>query len=164
MSNLARLLCGLGCAALTACAPTAGLRPQAPAPAPDDEVSVGYGTQSRRNVTSAISSITPTDAETHSARIEEMLSRVPGVQVLRLSNGLYTLRIRGPRSFKSDQEPLLVIDDMPVSYGALGSTLAGISPADVERIDVLKDAGSTGVFGIRGANGVIIITTRRWRR
>ncbi len=162
MSKLARLLCGLGFAALTGCAPTAGLRPQAPAP--DDEISVGYGTQSRRDITSAISSITPTDAETHSTRIEEMLSRVPGVQVQRLSNGLYTLRIRGPRSFRSDDEPLLVIDDIPVPHGALGSTLAGMAPADVARIDVLKDAASTGIYGMRGANGVIIITTRRWRR
>jgi TonB-dependent starch-binding outer membrane protein SusC len=161
MSNLARLLCGLGIAALTGCAPTAAVRPLAPAP--DDEVSVGYGTQSRRNVTGAISSITPTEADAHSPRIEEMLSRVPGLQVQRLSNGQYTLRIRGPRSFRSDQEPLLVIDDMPVLSASLGSTLAGISPTDVARIDVLKDAASTSVYGVRGANGVIIITTKRAR-
>jgi len=161
MSNLARLLCGLGFAALTGCASTAAVR--SPAPAPDDEVSVGYGTQSRRSVTGAISSITPTEAEAHSFRVEEMLSRVPGLQVQRLSNGQYSLRIRGARSFRSNEEPLLVIDDTPVANGALGSTLAGLSPSDVARIDVLKDAASTSVYGMRGANGVIIITTKRSR-
>jgi TonB-dependent SusC/RagA subfamily outer membrane receptor len=161
MSNVARLLCGLGFAALTSCAPSAAVR--TPAPALDDEVSVGYGTQSRRDITGAISSITPTDADAHSPRIEDMLSRVPGLQVQRLSNGQYTLRIRGARSFRSDQEPLLVIDDMPVSSGSLGSALAGLAPADVARIDVLKDAASTSIYGMRGANGVIIITTKRSR-
>jgi TonB-dependent SusC/RagA subfamily outer membrane receptor len=161
MSKLTRLLCGLGFAALTGCAPTTAVRPLAPVP--DDEVSVGYGTRSRRDVTGAISSITPTDGDAHNPRIEEMLSRVPGVQVQRLSNGQYLLRVRGSRSFTGNDEPLLVIDDMPVPGGSVGAALAGVSPADVARIDVLKDAASTSVYGMRGANGVIIITTRRSR-
>jgi TonB-dependent starch-binding outer membrane protein SusC len=161
-SNLASLVRGLSCAAvLTGCAPTAGVPPETPAP--DDEVSVGYGTQSRRTVTGAITSITPTEADAHSARVEEMLSRVPGLQVQRRANGEYTLRIRGARSFRADEEPLLVIDDTPVPRGAVGSALAGLAPTDVARIDVLKDAASTSIYGIRGANGVIIITTKRSR-
>jgi len=56
-----------------------------------------------------------------------------------------------------------VIDDITVPAGSLGTALAGIAPHDVARIDVLKDAGATAVYGSRGANGVIIITTKRVR-
>ena len=56
-----------------------------------------------------------------------------------------------------------MIDDVPVSLGSLSNALAGIAPQDVARIDVLKDAGSTAIYGVRGANGVIIITTKRAR-
>jgi TonB-dependent SusC/RagA subfamily outer membrane receptor len=59
-----------------------------------------------------------------------------------------------------DDEPLLVIDGVP-AQGAIGPALAGLAPRDVARIDVLKDAGSTAIYGIRGANGVILITTKR---
>jgi len=86
--------------------------------------------------------------------------------VVRLSGGSYTLRIRGPSSLRgtlAGEEPLLVIDDVPVSLGSLSNALAGIAPQDVARIDVLKDAGSTAIYGVRGANGVIIITTKRAR-
>jgi TonB-dependent SusC/RagA subfamily outer membrane receptor len=62
-----------------------------------------------------------------------------------------------------DQEPLLVIDDIPVQRGSLSMALASIAPHDVARIDVLKDAGSAAVYGSRGANGVVIITTKRAR-
>ena len=53
------------------------------------------------------------------------------------------------------------LNGVPAPFGSLGSTLAGIAPYDVARIDVLKDAGSTAIYGVRGANGVIIITTKR---
>lgn len=61
----------------------------------------------------------------------------------------------------AEAEPLLVIDDVPVPRGSLGSVLAGLAPRDVARIDVLKDASATGLYGSRGANGVIVITTKR---
>jgi TonB-dependent starch-binding outer membrane protein SusC len=91
-------------------------------------------------------------------------ARVPGLQVLRLPNGDYTLRIRGQRGFPgavADEEPLLVIDDVPIPSGSLGTALAALAPRDIAQIDVLKDAGATAVYGTRGANGVIIIKTRR---
>src|SRR5207249_9192561 len=80
--------------------------------------------------------------------------------------GDFTLRIRGFKTLRQlggDDEPLLVIDDITVPAGSLGSALAGIAPHDVARIDILKDAGATVVYGSRGANGVIIITTKRFR-
>ena len=99
------------------------------------------------------------------SRIEYLLqARVPGLEVLPLANGTFTLRIRGRHSLMGQtqtDEPLLVIDDIPVPQGSLGNALAGMAPRDVGRIDVLKDAAATSVYGSRGANGVIIITTKR---
>ena len=154
------MLCGLTVAAV-ACAGT-GRRPTPE----DDVVSVGYGTQSRRQITGAVSSYIPTEADAHVARLETMLQgHIPGLEVIP-EGGDFTLRIRGFKALRQgggDDEPLLVIDDMPVPAGSLGSALASIAPHDVARIDVLKDAGATAVYGVRGANGVIIITTKRFR-
>jgi TonB-dependent starch-binding outer membrane protein SusC len=147
--------CALALAALASCGrPRSSERER---PQPGDTVSVRYGTQSRRDRTGAVTSISPTDADTRVARAEELLrARVPGLQVLRLPSGDYTLRIRGQRG-----EPLLVIDDMPVPSGSLGAALAALAPRDIARIDVLKDAAAAGIYGTRGANGVIIIKTQR---
>jgi TonB-dependent SusC/RagA subfamily outer membrane receptor len=142
-------------------------RAQAPAP-PEEVVSVGYGTKLKRHVTGSVTSISPTDADTRTAaRVEDLLrARVPGLEVIPLADGTYTLRIRGRHSLRgnpADDEPLLVIDDMPIPRGSLGSALAGLAPFDVARIDVLKDAGSTAIYGSRGGNGVVLITTKRGR-
>jgi len=80
--------------------------------------------------------------------------------VIHLPYGDVSLRIRGTRSLHGDNEPLLVIDGVP-AHGAIGAALAGLVPRDIARIDVLKDAGSTAIYGIQGANGVILITTKR---
>src|SRR6059036_1648682 len=127
-------------------------------------VSVGYGTQQKSNITAAITSVSPTDAETRVARVEDLLrARVPGLEVLPLRDGTFTLRIRGHHGLRGSvaaDEPLLVIDDIP-ALGSAGAMLASLAPQDIARIDVLKDAGATAVYGSRGANGVIIITTKR---
>jgi TonB-dependent SusC/RagA subfamily outer membrane receptor len=152
-------------ALLAACAPVGTQR--AAVPAPDDEVSVGYGTRSRVLITGAVTSFTPTESDARVGRVEDLLvGRVPGLEVVHLANGRYTLRIRGARSLRggaAQDEPLLVVDNVPATLGSLSSTLAGISPRDVARIDVLKDAGATSIYGVRGGNGVIIITTKRFR-
>ena len=97
-------------------------------------------------------------------RIEEMIAgRVPGLQVVRTSTGDYSLRIRGRNTILGNDEPLVVLDGMPLQTGALSRALASISPSDVARIEVLKDAGATAFYGMRGANGVILITTRMAR-
>jgi TonB-dependent starch-binding outer membrane protein SusC len=100
--------------------------------------------------------------DVHATRIEDLLSREPGVSVTRLAGGRVAVRIRGAGSFMGSAEPLLVIDGIPVEYDS-GWVLRGISPSDVVRIQVLKDASSTAIFGVRGGNGVIMITTRRAR-
>jgi TonB-dependent SusC/RagA subfamily outer membrane receptor len=157
------ICCGFAVALVTGCGPTGSRRIEVPTP--DDQVSVGYGTQSKRDATAAITSVSPTEADARVTRIEYLLqARVPGLEVLPLANGTFTLRIRGRHSLMGQtqtDEPLLVIDDIPVPQGSLGNALAGMAPRDVGRIDVLKDAAATSVYGSRGANGVIIITTKR---
>jgi TonB-dependent SusC/RagA subfamily outer membrane receptor len=136
--------------------------PDAPAPAMSPET--GYGSQPTGQQTAAVTSIVPTEADTRVSRIEELLRRVPGLQVHQQPDGNYELRIRGHHTISgsgADADPLLLIDDVPVARGANGSALAGLAPRDVARIDVLKDASATGLYGSRGANGVIIIKTKR---
>ena len=147
---------------LAGCALTGPPRTQAPAP--EDEVSVGYGTQPKGRVTGAVTSISLTHADARVLQLVDVLeARVPGLEVIRLPGETYSLRIRGARSSgpnPTDDEPLLVIDDLPVPRGSLRATLAGLAMRDVARIDVLKDAAATSVYGFGGAGGVIIITTK----
>jgi len=146
-----------GLALLAAC----GRAPPRATPAPGNgEVGVGYGTESTTQVTGSITSLSPDEADARVSQVVQLLERVPGLTVNRLSDGSVSLRIRGTRSLHGDDEPLLVIDGVP-AQGAIGPALAGLSPRDIARIDVLKDAGATAIYGIRGANGVILITTKR---
>lgn len=87
-------------------------------------------------------------------------AKIPGIQVTRTSNGAIAIRIRGTSSIYSSNEPLYVIDGTPLDAGA-GGALTGLNPYDIESIRVLKDPADTGLYGVRGANGVIVITTKR---
>ncbi len=92
--------------------------------------------------------------------IEELLmSRFAGVWVTRTSDGGIAVRIRGATSIYGSNEPLYVIDGVPIRPGP-GGSLAGINPYDIESIEVLKDPANTLMWGVRGANGVIVITTK----
>ncbi|PYP57621.1 MAG: hypothetical protein DMD44_09865 [Gemmatimonadetes bacterium] len=116
--------------------------------------------------TGAVTTVVPTETDARVARVEELLRGVPGLDVTRLSDGNYQLRIRGHRSIRGnpgDDDPLVVIDGIPISREAVASALAALAPGDVARIEVLKDAGAAGMYGSRGANGVIVITTKRAR-
>lgn len=94
------------------------------------------------------------------ARAEELLiGRFPGVEVLPLPGGGVSVRIRGATSLTLSTEPLYVIDGMPINTEP-GGALKWLAPQDVHRIEVLKDPGSTAFYGVRGANGVILITTK----
>jgi TonB-dependent SusC/RagA subfamily outer membrane receptor len=95
------------------------------------------------------------------ARAEELLQgKFPGVVITRLPNGGLAVRIRGTNSLLGSNEPLYVVDGMTIEPGP-GGALFGINPGDIEKITVLKDVGSTGLYGVRGANGVVVITTKR---
>lgn len=92
--------------------------------------------------------------------IEQLLmDRFPGVDVRRTFGGGVSIRIRGPASFYSSTEPLYVIDGIPIQAGPGG--LAGINPHDIASVTVLKNPSDTAIYGLRGANGVIVITTKR---
>ena len=114
----------------------------------------------------AVTTIIPSESDARVPRVEEMLRSVPGLEVTKLANGTYRLRIRGQRSLRgnaADENPLLVLDGIAIPNESIGTMLADLSPSDVARIEVLKDAGSTSMYGSRGANGVIVITTKRAR-
>ncbi|MFL5617299.1 MAG: TonB-dependent receptor plug domain-containing protein [Gemmatimonadaceae bacterium] len=96
------------------------------------------------------------------ARIEELIeARAPGVRVVRNQDGSIRLQIRGVSSPTGHNDPLVVIDGNPTTELRPGSALAALNPSDVVSIEVLKDAASTAFYGMRGANGVIVITTRQ---
>jgi TonB-dependent SusC/RagA subfamily outer membrane receptor len=157
------LASALAITAAVGCAPATSSPASGPRPGMDNEmINFGYGTQEKDNVTGAVSSLSAEEiGNLRVARVEELLhGRVPGLQVISSGGGI-SLRIRGVGSFMGNNEPLVVIDGMPVPQFGTSSALGWINPHDIERIDVLKDAGSTAIYGSRGANGVIVITTKR---
>ncbi|HSM06512.1 MAG TPA: TonB-dependent receptor plug domain-containing protein [Longimicrobiales bacterium] len=146
----------LGTVAAAACAGTpAGNGTSAEA---SEEVRIGYGSQERGDVTTAVTTVRAEDLGREVTSFEDLFMGVAGVTVRRLSNGGISLRIRGSSSFSSDGEPLYVINGVTVR-AAPGQALMGLSPRDVTRIEVLKDAGATAIYGSRGANGVVLIFT-----
>ena len=111
--------------------------------------------------TCAVSSRTSEDWKGSSATtVEELFAgRFPGVQVFSANGGI-SVRVRGGSSINGSNEPLYVVDGITIEPGP-GGALIGINPQDVAKIEVLKDVGSTAIYGVRGANGVILITTRK---
>lgn len=128
----------------------------------EEEVQVGYGTQPKDEVTGSISSVSGAEIDQRPVRrVEDLLvGRVAGVQVYEAPGGYLAVRIRGTSSFHGSNEPLYVVDGMPLSPGP-GGALIGINPRDVKSIEVLKDAAATAIYGSRGANGVVVVTTKR---
>ena len=93
--------------------------------------------------------------------IEKTLAaKVPGVMIARTPDGGIAVRIRGNSSINANSEPLYVIDGLAITPGP-GGALQGINPHDIESIEVLKDAASLSYYGMRAANGVILIKTKR---
>lgn len=125
----------------------------------EEVVVVGYGTQRREAVTGSVSSIGGDDMrDVPSANITQALQgRLPGVEMSQTSSrpGATTqIRIRGTRSLNASNDPLIVLDGIPFT-GSIGD----INPNDIKSIDVLKDASATAIYGSRGANGVILVTS-----
>ncbi|MEM9833384.1 MAG: TonB-dependent receptor, partial [Bacteroidota bacterium] len=127
-------------------------------------VVVGYGTQDSRDVTAAIASVSAEDIEKIpvASGVEAIQGQVAGVDIL--SSGgrpgqAPSIRIRGRRSITASNDPLFVIDGIPQTSGT--SAIFDINPQDIASMEILKDAASTAVYGSRGANGVVLITTKR---
>ena len=92
--------------------------------------------------------------------IESVLqAKYPGVQIMRTGDGI-AIQLRGPGSFYSNGAALYVIDDVPMPAGR-GGGISGLNPYDIESIRVLKNPEDIGIYGIRGSNGVVLITTKR---
>lgn len=125
----------------------------------DEVVVIGYGTQKRVNLTGAVASVQGKVLEkVPVASVGEALQgRLPGVQITTADgspDAEQTIRVRGGGSITQDNSPLIILDGFEVS------SLNDIPPTDIESIDVLKDAASTAIYGARGANGVILVTTK----
>lgn len=126
----------------------------------DELVVVGYGTVKKRDLTGSVSSIKADDIakSTSSNAMQAMQAKVPGLDIQQSSGqagaGL-NITLRGNRSILANNSPLILVDG--IDYG---STI-DINPSDIESMEVLKDASSTAIYGSRGANGVIIITTKK---
>jgi TonB-dependent starch-binding outer membrane protein SusC len=123
-------------------------------------VVVGYGTQSRRDVTGSVASVSSSDiASMPVPRVDQAISGlVSGVQVQTTNaqpGSEMRIRVRGGNSLQGSNEPLVVVD------GVIGADLNQINPNDIESVDVLKDASATAIYGARAANGVILVTTQR---
>ena len=126
----------------------------------DEVVVVGYGTMRRSDVTGSISSVKGSELVKNSTSnvVQSLAGKMSGVQVVQNSGapgGDVSILIRGVGTI-NDASPLYVIDGVPVNGG-----MWYINPADVESIDVLKDASATAIYGSRGANGVVMVTTRQ---
>jgi len=141
----------------------------------NDVVVVGYGTQRRKDLTSSISSIKQDEvAAIPVASFDAQLQgKAPGLQINSNTgvpgDGVF-VRVRGTTSINADNNPLYIIDGVFVNNTSLQtintggrstSPLTDINPADIENVEVLKDASATAIYGSRGANGVIIVTTKR---
>lgn len=127
----------------------------------DETVVIGYGTQTKRTITSAMTSIKSEELSGYvGSSIEQTISGlVPGVRIQTSDatpGGDINVEVRGIGTVTAGSQPLYIVDGIPMEGG-----LSAVNPDDVANIQILKDAASTAVYGSRGANGVILITTKR---
>lgn len=131
-------------------------------------VLIGYGKQKKEDLTGSIASITSKDFNPGSTSADQLIQgKSPGVTVTGNGGGPgsgATIRIRGGASLTASNDPLIVIDGIPMDFGRLNgasNALALINPNDIESFDVLKDASAAAIYGNRASNGVILITTKK---
>lgn len=132
----------------------------------DEVVVVGYGQMKKSDLTGSVASVKAEKlADIPTSSIESVLQgRIAGVQVVNASQdpgASSTVRIRGNSSLNGSNSPLVVIDGFP--YGEAGN-LKHINPQDIVSMEVLKDASASAIYGSRGANGVILITTKKRKK
>jgi TonB-linked SusC/RagA family outer membrane protein len=135
-------------------------------------VVVGYGTQTRQSVTGSIAGVTAKDiAETPVPSVEQAIQgKIPGVAIQsnngKLGQGMQ-IRVRGTSSLSASNQPLYVVDGIPITSSSQSGTSAATNPIadinfnDIESLEVLKDASSSAIYGARASNGVVLITTKK---
>lgn len=127
----------------------------------NDVVVIGYGTQKKSDLTGSVSQISNKQLEAVPVyNVEQALkARTSGIQITQNSGtpgGRIQVRIRGSNSMIGDNSPLYVVDGFPITGG-----ISYLNPSDIQSIDILKDASATAIYGARGANGVVLITSKR---
>lgn len=141
-------------------------------------VVIGYGSQNRKTLTSRVSSVQAEDIANVPVTSSDQLlqGRASGVQISNTSGAPgsgVSVKIRGTSSISGSSDPLYVVDGIPIQSaslsqidvgGATTNPIADINPADIQSIDILKDASATAIYGSRAANGVVLITTKRGTR
>ena len=149
----------------------------------EDVVVVGYGTKIKREITGSVAKISGKELNDITVQSFEsaLQAKLPGVQVTTgsgIAGSAAVIRIRGVASISAGGDPLYVVDGIPItqdyflnngnstgnSGGMNNNPLASINPDDIESIDVLKDAAATAIYGSRGSNGVILVTTKRGKK
>ena len=130
----------------------------------DEVVVIGYGTQQKSDLTGAVTSVNMEDlANTAAASVDEALQgRLAGVEIMTTDGepgSAASIRVRGSRSLTASNDPLIVVDGVMDAV----ASFADIDPAEIKNVTVLKDASSTAIYGSRGANGVILVTTHEAR-
>ena len=128
----------------------------------EEVVAIGYGTVKKSDLTGSVTSVKSDEIKAFATSnvMQSLSGRAPGVQVSQNTGapgGSVSVRIRGTNSIQGSNEPLYVIDGFPFS----GSNPTVLSNGDIESVEILKDASATAIYGSRGANGVILITTKR---
>ena len=127
----------------------------------DDVVVVGYATVKKKDVTGSVSGIGSSEIRSRPVNnaLQAMQGKVAGVDITsnERPGQVGSITIRGVRSLTASNSPLFVVDGIPLMTGGIDN----INPMDIESIDVLKDASATAIFGSRGANGVVIVTTKQ---
>lgn len=129
----------------------------------NEVVVVGYGTQEKKEITSAVASIKAEDFNQGTVNDPRQLlqGKVAGLNISRPGgnpNGGFNIRLRGISSFGANAEPLIVID------GVIGASLSTVDPNDIESMDVLKDGSAAAIYGTRGSSGVILVTTKSGKK
>ena len=125
----------------------------------EEVVAIGYGTIKKRDITGSVASVKGDDLKAIpvASAAEALTGKLAGVQVTSTEgspDAEMRIRVRGGGSITQDNSPLFIVDGFPVN------NISSIAPSDIQSIDVLKDASSTAIYGSRGANGVIIVTTK----
>jgi TonB-dependent SusC/RagA subfamily outer membrane receptor len=156
--TLDTLACALAFSAVVGCHYRASVAAE---PSSTERLQGGYGERLPEQSGGTVRTVSTQQANTRAARqVEELLdARFPGVQIIRTASGGFLVRIRGLSSFLGRGEPLYVIDGTPVEVDP-NRGLDWINPSDIARITVLTGPPETTLYGVRGANGVIVITTR----
>ena len=129
----------------------------------NEVIVVGYGTQEKKEITSAVASIKSEDFNRGTVNDPSQLlqGKVAGLNISRPGgnpNGGFNIRLRGISSFGANAEPLIVID------GVIGASLSTVDPNDIESMDVLKDGSAAAIYGTRGSAGVILVTTKSGKK